>query len=148
VIDLDALALPNAILIAPGVVSAGQPDAHGYARAHSLGMRRVLNLRPASETPAFDSRASAEASGLVYANLPIAGVGDLSRENAAALDRWLAEAAGAPVLVHCGSGVRVCALLALRAYWLQDASADEALAIAARAGITPILGALRQLMQG
>jgi NAD(P)H-flavin reductase len=44
--------------------------------------------------------------------------------------------------------VRVCALLALRAYWLQDASADEALAIAARAGITPILGALRQLMQG
>ncbi len=146
-IDLEALVLPNALLIAPDIISAGQPDAQGYARARALGIRQVVNLRPAAETPAFNSRGVAEAAGLIYQAIPVAGVGDLSRANAEALDRCLADADSAPVLVHCGSGVRVCALLALRAHWLQGASAEDALAIAARAGTTPILGALAQLMR-
>lgn len=147
-IDLEVLALPNGLSIEPSLVSAGQPDGAGYARAYANGIRHVVNLRPAAETPSFDSRAAAEACGLNYLSIPIAGIGDLNRANVEVLDGWIAGVAPATVLVHCGSGARVCALLALRAHWLYGATAEQALAIAARAGTTPLLGALRQLMGG
>jgi protein tyrosine phosphatase (PTP) superfamily phosphohydrolase (DUF442 family) len=58
----------------------------------------------------------------------------MSFATAEKLDAILAEADG-PVLVHCGSGNRVGALLALRAS-INGASDEEALELGRQAGLT------------
>src|SRR5699024_12708494 len=56
--------------------------------------------------------------------------------NARKLDTLLDEHAAMPTLVHCASGNRVGALMALRAAWVQGKSKEEALAIGRRWGLT------------
>ena len=100
--------------------SAGQPDRQHWAALAAAGLRGVLNLRPLAEQPGRDEAAEVAAAGLAYASLPIAGAGALDRESAAALDRALRQLP-TPLLVHCASGNRVGALVALREAWFAGA---------------------------
>jgi uncharacterized protein (TIGR01244 family) len=145
--DLNNLPIPNAMLAGRGVVSAGQPDLAGLASARAAGIRHVINLRPATEDPSFDTAAAVHSLGLGYAALPIAGAADFSREKVAAFDALLREAGDGPVLVHCASGNRVGALMALRARWLEGASVEQAMEVGARAGLTKLAGTVRGLLE-
>ena len=69
-----------------------------------------------------------------YVALPIESKDAISFENARKLDALLEEYPG-PVLVHCGSGNRVGALLALRAS-LDGADDESALATGLDGGLT------------
>ena len=60
---------------------------------------------------------------------------DLTRENARILADTLAAADGKSV-VYCKSGNRVGALLALKAHWIDEDGAEEALAFGRAAGLT------------
>ena len=86
------------------------------------------NLTLDSETPDFDEAAAARHKGLLYRNLPINGANGLSLENVKAFDALL-RSAERPVLVHCASSNRVGAIAALKAAWLDGASAEQAIAI-------------------
>jgi rhodanese-related sulfurtransferase len=57
----------------------------------------------------------------------------------------LAEAKDGKVLLHCASGNRVGAMLALRARWLQGKSADEAMAIGKASGMTGLAADVKAL---
>ena len=63
------------------------------------------------------------------------------------LDRLLAQAEGERTLLHCASGNRVGALMALRAAWLHGASDEEALAIGRAHGLASLRGQVEMLLR-
>ncbi|MEM6453909.1 MAG: sulfur transferase domain-containing protein [Acidobacteriota bacterium] len=141
------LGLPNERNPLRGVVSGGQPTEAMLARAASLGFRTVINLRtpPEADRVPFDEPAAVEALGMTYIALPIAGADDLHLDSVNALTQLLDDPARHPILLHCGSGNRIGALLALKAYHLDGAAVDEAMAIGEAGGLTrlaPVVDAL------
>jgi uncharacterized protein (TIGR01244 family) len=115
---------------------SGQPSVEAIAKLKSAGITTVIDLRPDAETPDLDEKAVAEKSGLKYRSLPIASPADLTRENVMKFDQLLKESQKEDVLVHCASGNRVGAMMALRARWIEGKSVEEALAIGMAAGMT------------
>lgn len=115
-------------------VSTGQPDEETLTIARDAGFVAVIDLRGEEEERGIDEAAAVEALGLQYVSLPVSGADDVTFENAAELDRLLGQFDG-PVLLHCASGNRVGALVALRAS-AAGASADDAIAAGKAAGLT------------
>ncbi|MCH7821705.1 MAG: hypothetical protein IIA07_06780 [Proteobacteria bacterium] len=74
--------------------------------------------------------------------LPISGLDAINVDNARKLDEMLASYEG-PVLVHCGSGNRVGAILALR-HRLSGADDEEALSYGRSAGLTGLEPVVRE----
>jgi uncharacterized protein (TIGR01244 family) len=126
---------------------SGQPSAESIAQLRAAGITTVIDLRPDQETPDLDEKALAEKSGLKYRVLPIAGAADLTRENVLRFDQLLKETRSEDVLIHCASGNRVGAMLALQARWLQGKSAADSLAIGKAAGLTGLSGDVQALLE-
>jgi uncharacterized protein (TIGR01244 family) len=108
----------------------------------AAGYEAVIDLRGADEDRGIDERDAVEGLGMTYISLPILGAGDISYDNANELDRLLARFEK-PVLVHCGSGNRAGALLALRAK-LNGADNDAAVEAGRRTGLTELEDVVRQ----
>lgn len=121
--------------IADEVISAGQPDEAAVEKYAADGYKTVIDLRTAGEDRGIDEPAVVEEAGMRYVSLPI-GRGDITFEKAAELDALLDDAEG-PVVVHCGSGNRVGALMALRAS-LDGKSDEEALEVGKEYGLTSL----------
>jgi uncharacterized protein (TIGR01244 family) len=82
-----------------------------------------------------------------YIALPVEGAGGVTYANATALDKLLAGVEG-PVLIHCASGNRAGALLALRNK-LAGADNETALALGIASGLTSLKPTVEQkLVQG
>ena len=124
----------------------GQPSADDLQRLAESGVRYVINLRPAAEQTGYDESAAVQAEGMEYHNLPVAGAADISFANAQALDALLAEIGDEPVLLHCASGNRVGALMALRAA-MQGQDDEAAIAEGRRWGMTRLEPLVRQRLQ-
>ena len=124
------------------MTSSGQPDADALAVFAESGYEAVIDLRGPEEDRGFDEPAAVEALGLDYVSLPVLGKEGISFENAKKLDDLLGQYEG-PVLVHCGSGNRVGALLALSK---SRAGADDEVAIAygQSAGLTRLEAITRE----
>lgn len=119
---------------AEGIYASGQPQPGHWNHLAAAGLRSVLNLRPVAELPGRDEEREVSEAGLGYAQLPIADATCLDREAAQGLDRMLRRMPG-PLLVHCASGNRVGALIALREAWFVGADAEAALARGRAAGL-------------
>lgn len=98
-------------------------------------MTTVINLRPDAETASRDERAEVTAAGMAYHQIPVAGAGELDAENAARLWALVGESAGR-VLVHCASGNRAGALLAIGAALQGGMTPVQALEFGRMAGLT------------
>jgi uncharacterized protein (TIGR01244 family) len=133
-LDPDVEPIPAWREAAEGLYSSGQPQPGQWNRLAAAGLRSVLNLRPACELPGRDEAKEVAEAGLGYAQLPIADAASLDREAARGLDTMLRQLA-APLLVHCASGNRVGALVALREAWFVGADAEVALARGRAAGL-------------
>jgi uncharacterized protein (TIGR01244 family) len=118
----------------PGLHTGGVPDADALARFRDAGVRTVIDLRGADERARVDTQAASEALGLRYEVLEIEGAQDLTPENAERLKHALDDAEG-QVLLHCASGNRVGALLALMAYHEEGVSRRQALDVGRAAGL-------------
>lgn len=146
--QVDALlALPGHLAVDSRLHVSAQPSVEALAQLGAAGVRTVINLRPATETPDFDEKAIVEKSGVTYRSLPISGKASLTRENVQAFDRLLNEAQEGKVLMHCASGNRVGALLALRARWLEGKTAEQALVIGKAAGLTGLAADVQVLLE-
>lgn len=126
-----------------GVFVTGRIAGGDIAALGDAGIRRVVDLTPDAETPDFDEASAVGAAGLVYANLPLRGAGDLTRENVRAFDALMRDATQ-PVLVHCASGNRVGAMAALRAAWIDGKGAEDAVAIGKAWGLTGLEDEVRR----
>jgi uncharacterized protein (TIGR01244 family) len=143
---IEVPAIADAVSPAPGVVSSGRLAPADIERVRDAGIRHIIDLTPDAETPDFDEAAAARAAGLDYSNLPLSGPADLTRENVQAFDTMLRHAKR-PVLVHCASGNRVGALAALRAAWVDDKPAEEAIASGKAWGLKGLEGEVRRRIE-
>lgn len=129
----------------PQLYSAGQPSAAQLQQAAAAGVTTVIDLRQPGEDRGFDETAAAEQLGLRYVRIPVAGAAGLTDANARALRTALAQSDG-PVLLHCASGNRAGALLAL----LQardGVSVEQALQFGRSAGMTSLEAPTRALLE-
>lgn len=125
-----------------GVTSSGQPDEQALKVFADSGYAAVIDLRGENESRGLDEAAVVESLGMSYIPLPISSSDAISFDNAAKLQR-LIDAQEGPVLVHCGSGNRVGALLALAAA-LDGADDDQAIDAGKEGGLTRLEPVVRE----
>lgn len=139
-------ALPNQRDPMPGVRTGGMPAGpEGWRALADAGFRTFVDLRSDAEV-APEVKAAAEAVGLAYERVPIAGDADLDLASARALHALLDDPARGPLVLACASGNRVGALVAAERFWLHGVPGESALAIGKSAGLTRLEPAVRQLL--
>ena len=144
VVDDDWVALlPNARQPRESVVSGGQPSEDQLRMAAEAGYKTVINLRTPGESGLEDEAAIVGELGMTYVSLPIDGEAGITADNARELSRLLDESE-APVLLHCGSGNRVGALLALEAFHVEGRSAEESIQYGLDSGLTRLEPVVRE----
>jgi uncharacterized protein (TIGR01244 family) len=127
---------------AEGIMAAGQPNEAGLRELADNGFAAVIDLRTEGENRGIQEQAVVESLGMEYVSLPVAGRSGITFENARQLDQILGRF-DEPVLIHCGSGNRVGALLALRER-MNGADTEEALAFGRSAGMTGLESSVRE----
>lgn len=130
------IGVPNALIYRDTLVG-GQPSEEGYEALASAGYLTVIDVRVGDEEGAAENQQRAQAAGLHYTHLPIAGAADLTRANVERFAQAIA-ACQRPLVVHCKSGNRIGALFALKAFWLDDLSAAASLEEGRAAGLTSL----------
>ncbi len=137
--------LPNAMAPLPGVLTGGQPTSQQLRALAESGYTTIINTRRPDEEDFSAEIAEAAALGLTYVQIPIGSAEDLTMENVL----WLSEAmesAQGPVAIHCRSGNRVGALLALKSAWVDHVEPEEALEIGLNGGLTRLELTVRELL--
>ncbi|WP_298633931.1 sulfur transferase domain-containing protein [uncultured Umboniibacter sp.] len=127
-----------------GIFAGGQPTASELEYLSRHGVKHVINLRPIEEQP-FAEQSVVEGAGMNYHSIPVASANDVSVENAAQLAELLAEYGHEGVVVHCASGNRVGALVAITAAQA-GASEDEAIQEGKKWGLTRLEAKTRQVI--
>lgn len=126
-----------------GLLTGGQPEATAWRALHAKGVTRVINLRTASELGSRDEASEVAASGMGYVQIDVSGADDLTADNARLLWQSLQGNAGT-VLVHCASGNRAGALLALAAAQVGGMSPQAALEFGRASGLTKLEPVVRE----
>lgn len=129
-----------------GVTACGLPRPDDFRQAHDQGARTIVNLCTDGET-SFDEGALATSLDLKYEHIPIQGAADLTRENAIRLGKIIDLPVNQPVVVHCASGNRVGALLAMKAFCVDNADIETAIDIGRSAGLRAMEAATREALQ-
>jgi len=135
-VDLNLVVADGSVSPVDGMTSSGQPDEAALRVFADSGYAAVIDLRTEGEDRGIDEKAIVEDLGMSYVPLPV-GRDGITFENAAALDELLGSY-DEPVLVHCRSGGRVGALLALRAS-ATGADDDAAIEAGRRGGLPPAM---------
>ncbi len=125
------------------IMSSGQPTEDQFRQLAASGLKHVINLRPTSEQD-WDEGALVRSLGMEYHNIPISGAADVTSENARSLNELLSSLNGQPVLVHCASGNRVGALMAVSAKDSKGMDVEAAITEGRRWGLAAMAGAVRE----
>ena len=118
-------------------IVCGALDDEKVTALAAAGVELVLNLQPDDEL-SFDERAAVERAGMHYEQLPISGTQDLKQLKILAFDKILRQYHGKKIAMHCGSGNRVGAAMALRAGWLRGRKMDTAMERGRSHGLTKL----------
>ena len=137
--------IPNFKQPRPQLITGGQPQANAWKQLAEAGVRTVVNLRPDSELPDRNEATEVKDANLIYVKLPIEGPASLNKAQVAALWQILNQADGS-VLVHCGTGNRCGAMLALTEAWFRRRNTDDSIAFGKQAGLTAMEPAVRDLL--
>jgi uncharacterized protein (TIGR01244 family) len=138
--------IPNARLALDGVLTGGQPTPEQIAEAAAAGYRTIVNTRSSAEDGYEWEEEQVTAAGMRYLLIDTPGAAGLTRENVQALADVMADDEAYPMMIHCASGNRVGALLALKAVWIDGASADEAMQVGLDSGLTRLEAKTRELL--
>ena len=135
-VDLAAVIEPYFRPDANTIVCGALDDTKVIALAKA-GIELVINLQPDDEL-SFDEAAAVTRAGMQYEHLPINGVADLKQLKILAFDNILRQHHGKKIALHCGSGNRVGAAIALRAGWLRGRKMDTAMERGRSHGLTKL----------
>ena len=145
-VDLDDVIAAGKVESVDGITSSGQPDEEALRVFADSGYSVVIDMRGPDEDRGMDDfEGAVEASGMQYLAFPVVGADQVSFETAAKLDEVLQGIDG-PVLMHCGSGNRVGAVLALRQS-LNGASDEESIEFGENAGMTRLEPRVREILK-
>jgi uncharacterized protein (TIGR01244 family) len=127
----------------PGLYTGGQPSPADWAALKARGVTMVVNLRPDAEMAGRNEAAEVAAAGMAYIGVPVAGADAVDGDNARRL--WtLLKTSDAPVFVHCASGNRAGALLAIGAARFGGMAPDAAIEFGRRAGLSSLEPVVRE----
>ena len=127
----------------PGLLTGGQPAPGDWAALKAQGVAMVVNLRPDAEMAGRNEAAEVAAAGMAYVGIPVAGPEAIDADNARRL--WsLLKASGGTAFVHCASGNRTGALLAIGAAHSGGMTPEAALAFGRAAGLTTLEPLVRE----
>jgi len=129
----------------PGLHTGGQPQATAWESIAAQGVRTVINLRPDAELGTRDEEAEVRAAGMAYRQIQVAGAADITVENAFRLWDLLGATAG-PAVLHCASGNRVGALLAIGAATRGGMDTEAAIAFGKSAGLGGAEARVREVL--
>ena len=129
----------------------GQPSKMDLETIRKLGFSTIITLRPIEEERhaniGYDEAVVAEKMGFQFVRIPILDSTDLTDENLQKLDKALMASTG-KAFVHCRTGNRVGAMLALRAFRMQNLSYDQSLDLGIRAGLNTMQADVETAMKG
>lgn len=129
---------------AENIFSSGQPSRDEFAALAELGVKHVINLRPQPEQD-WDEAAYVSSLGMHYHSIPVADASDITPANAAKLNQTLQSTGAEPALVHCASGNRVGALVALQ-HGLETGDVEAAISEGKRWGLTRLEPVVRNAL--
>jgi len=145
-VDLNDVIAAGKVKPVDGITSAGQPDEKALKVFADSGYSVVIDMRGPDEDRGMDDfEGAVEATGMQYLALPIFREDQVSFETAAKLDALLQDIDG-PVLIHCASGNRVGAVLALRQS-LNGAADEESIEFGKDAGMTRLEPRVREVLE-
>lgn len=131
-----------------GLITGGQPTPEVLEAAAAAGVTTVISLRQESEPGYFEEQEQVRALGMRFVSIPIDGAAAITEENAAQLHRALEGLDVGSTVLHCGSGNRAGALLALRQFYFAGATRDEALEAGRAAGMTGLESVVVEHLDG
>lgn len=131
----------------PNIYSGGQPSQEQLKQLADTGVKHIINLRPAAEM-SWDEEVAASKLGLQYHSIPVAGAAGVTQENARKLRTTLNELTGEKIYIHCASGNRVGALIALDAVATDGKDIESAVLEGKQWGLTKLEGKVRQTVKG
>ena len=118
-------------------IVCGALDEHKVAALAKAGVEVVINLQPDDELT-FDESVAVGRAGMHYEHLPINGAAELKQLKILAFDNILRQHHSKKIAMHCGSGNRVGAAIALRAGWLRGRKMETAMARGHSHGLTKL----------
>ena len=118
-------------------IVCGALDDKKVAALAQAGVEIVINLQPDDEL-GFDEAAAVLRAGMHYEHLPINGAAELKQLKILAFDNILRQHHSKKIAMHCGSGNRVGAAIALRAGWLRGRKMDTAMERGRSHGLTKL----------
>jgi uncharacterized protein (TIGR01244 family) len=130
-----ALGIFNAHEPVPGLLTSGQITQAQMDALVQAGFKTFVSLRHPMEDGTGWEEAWAAQRGVSFTRVPVDGTAGLTRANAEAVDQLLKAAGEGRTALYCGSANRVGALLAMRAYWLDGATPEEAIEAGRAAGM-------------
>ena len=134
----------NTLVPDENLVVGGQPTIADLKLLNSLGIKQVVNLRPEAEKNDFDEPELLKELNIDYHSIPLTDISSFTKNSAARLKKVLD--LQQPTLVHCASGNRVGALIALQGFWLEGLLPQEALDKGLQAGLTKLAPQVNQLL--
>jgi len=130
------LSMINTLVPNENLIVGGQPSINDLEYLKDLGVTTVVNLRPNSEPNDFEEASVVEKLGMNYCHIPLSAIDSFTKEACQKLH--VALASNEPCLVHCATGNRVGALLALKSFWLDEHTAEQSLAYGKQTGLTKL----------
>jgi uncharacterized protein (TIGR01244 family) len=127
------------------VFASGQPSKEQLITIRDAGIKNIIGLRPDSELD-WDEDAFVSALGMTYHSIPVSGVDGITDANSKLLQQTLALIGDEPLLVHCSSGNRVGALIAMNEYKHNKQSLDASINEGKRWGLTKLESTVRAIL--
>lgn len=143
---VNSLPIKNLVQSGDNAFSGGQPSEVDFSIMKDGGVQHVVNLRPSSEQDWSEGEV-VEALGMSYHQIEIAGADDLSVANAQKLGALINGFGSEPYFVHCASGNRVGALIAINEAIANGKNVEEAIEIGRQWGLTGLEPKVRSVLQ-
>lgn len=141
---INQLEMNNAVLPTENIMVGGQPSIADLKVLQKHGVKLVVNLRPETEPNDFEEKTVVEELGMQYCHIPLSHIDTFTLGACEKLHHALRD--NSPCLIHCASGNRVGAILALTAHWLDEIPAEQALEFGKQSGLTILEPKISELL--
>ena len=140
--EIEALGLRNLKNPEGKFYTSGQPTKEDLDALSEAGVQNVVSVRTEGEID-WDEKAYVESLGMTFYSVPVAGASGVTLENAALLTNLLSSIDGEATVLHCGSGNRVGALIALNELESNGGDVDAAIEKGKDWGLTGLESQIR-----
>jgi len=127
--------IPNAKEITSGIMTGGQPSEADLAILAAEGYDAIINLRAEDEFSDFDEQSLVMGLGMDYFSIPMPGPEYLGDDHSIAALEQALSSGNKKVMIHCGSGNRAGALVALHAYFIKGLAPEVAFQLGEATGL-------------